>query len=359
MKNFVAVTILSTLFAASAALAQFGADPNIVSPVAMSTKPPAGLKQLPYRFVDQPQPMSGQKFGNVSAVALTPKGNLLVYNRNAAMMMVEYDPSGKFIRTFNPNIAINTHGMRVDRHGNIWVTDSFLNVVWKLKPNGEPAMAVGARGEVAKWDDTKWNGMFNQPMDIAFDKDDNFYVVQGHGGTSSPGACTWCATYNNIVPPVTQGSDPRVFKFDKNGKYVSSLALPHADGTYGTIHSAIVTTKGELWVTDRQLGKIIVLDTNLKRLREISQPNLTSGLFMDAKGTIWLSSGMDGLIFQLDAVGKMIGYHGNPGRDNPNAQAAGRSDLIGESHYLAVTPDQKTIYIADSINGKVLRLERN
>jgi DNA-binding beta-propeller fold protein YncE len=68
---------------------------------------------------------------------------------------------------------------------------------------------------------------------------------------------------------------------------------------------------------------------------------------------------MDGLIFQLDADGKMIGYHGNPGRDNPNAPAAGRSDLIGESHYLAVTPDQKTIYIADSINGKVLRLERN
>ena len=102
-----------------------------------------------------------------------------------------------------------------------------------------------------------------------------------------------------------------------------------------------------------------MLDTNLNRLREISQPNLTSGLFEDAKGTIWLSSGMDGLIFQLDAVGKMIGYHGNPGRDNPNAQAAGRSDLIGESHYLAVTPDQKTIYIADSINGKVLRLERD
>ena len=46
-------------------------------------------------------------------------------------------------------------------------------------------MTLGTRGEVAKWDDAKWNGMFNQPMDVAFDKDDNFYVVQGHGGTSN------------------------------------------------------------------------------------------------------------------------------------------------------------------------------
>jgi hypothetical protein len=35
------------------------------------------------------------------------------------------------------------------------------------------------------------------------------------------------------------------------------------------------------------------------------------------------------------------------------------SDLIGEAHYLTVTPDEKTIYIADSINAKVLRLDHN
>ena len=146
--------------------------------------------------------------------------------------------------------------------------------------------------QVAKWDDAKWNGMFNQPLDVAFDKDDNFYIVQGHGGTSSPPDCTYCSSYNTAKPAVTQGSDPRVFKFDKNAKYLSSRGLPHADGTYPTIHSVIVTPKGELWVTDRQMGKILVLDTNLSPLREIQQPNLTSGLFVDAKGQIWMSSGI-------------------------------------------------------------------
>jgi len=325
-------------------------DPHIVSPTANKDLHPPDAPMLPYHFVPGPVAPAGQKFGDVSAVALTDQGHLLIFDRNPALMMVEYDAKGTFLRTFNPNIAINTHGMRVDSHGNIWALDSFLNVVWKLNLKGEPIMTVGKRGEVGKWDDARWNGMFNQPLDIAFDRDDNFYVVQGHGGTSSPAGCTFCSTYATATPPVTQGSDPRVFKFDKNGNYLSSRALPHADGTYPTIHSVIFTPKGELWVSDRQRNKIMVFDTNLNPIREIQEPNLTSGLLVDAKGNFWMSAGMDGMIMSLNADGKITGWIGKSGRD---------ADGIGEAHYLAVTPDEKTIYIADSINAKVLKLEHN
>ena len=368
MKPFIALGILSILVVTTAlaqdtpAPAQPGQnrrasrnDPHIVPPRATPNLQPPNAPALPYHFVTQPAPMPGQKFGNVSGVALTAEGHLLVFNRNPVMTMLEYDAQGKLLRTFNPNIAINPHALRVDRYGNIWILDAFLNVVWKLKPNGEPLMTVGTRGEVGKWDETKWNGMFNQPMDVAFDKDDNFYVVQGHGGTSSPPDCTYCATYETATPSVTQGSDPRVFKFDKNGKYITSRALPHPDGTYPTIHGVIVTPKGELWVTDRQVRKILVLDTDLKPLREIQQPMLTSGLFVDAKGHIWMSSGMDGMIASLDDEGKIIGWLGKGGRDAEGAT----SNLIGEAHYLVVTPDQKTIYIADTVNAKVLKLEHD
>jgi DNA-binding beta-propeller fold protein YncE len=330
------------------------ADPHIVSPGPTPGNHPPDAPMLPYHFVAKPMPPDGQKFGNVSGVALTARNHLIIFDRNPSLMMAEYDEKGKFVRSFNPNIAVNTHGLRIDSHGNIWALDSFLNVVWKLNAKGEPLMMVGTRGEVGKWDDTKWNGMFNQPMDIAFDKDDNFYVVQGHGGTSAPPDCTFCNTYGKTPIPVTQGSDPRVFKFDKTGKYITSRALPHADGTYPTIHSVIFTPKGELWVTDRQLGKIMVFDTNLNPIREMSEPNLTSGLFVDAKGHYWMSSGMDGMIMSLDENGKITGWIGKGGRSQDDS-----TDLIGEAHYLVVTPDEKTIYIADSVNGKVLKLEHN
>src|SRR5690606_14553673 len=158
----------------------------------------------------------------IGAVALTPEGHLIVFNRNPAIMMVEYDAAGKFVRTFNPNIAVNAHGMRIDRHGNIWVIDSFLNVIWKLNARGEPLLMVGKRGEVGEWQDGAWNGMFNQPLDIAFDADDNFYVVQGHAGTSAPTDCTYCSTYVKAKPKPTQGSDPRIMKFDKTGRFLAS-----------------------------------------------------------------------------------------------------------------------------------------
>jgi DNA-binding beta-propeller fold protein YncE len=329
-------------------------NPHIVTPRPTPGLHPPDAPQLPYHFVTRPEAPNGEQFGNVSDVALTAAGHLLVFNRNPNIMMVEYDAAGKFLRTFNPNIAINTHGMRVDPHGNIWAIDSFLNVIWKLNAKGEPLMVTGKRGEVGAWDDSKWNGMFNQPLDINFDKDDNFYVVQGHGGTSPPPSCIYCATYKTSHPPVPQGSDPRVFKFDKNGHYVTSRALPHADGTYPTIHSVIVTPKGEVWVTDRQLNKILVFDRNLKPIREIQEPNLTSGLFVDAKGQIWMSAGMDGMIMSLDPNGKITGWIGKEGRTTDP-----HSNLIGEAHYLVVTPDEKTIYIADSENAKVVKLEHN
>lgn len=331
-------------------------DPHIVQPGPTPGLHPPSAPMLPYHFVSGPQPPDGKKFGNVSAVALTKQGHLLVFDRNPSMMLLEYDAKDRFLRTFDPNIAINTHGMRVDRYGNIWVLDSFLNVLWKLNAKGEPIRTWGHRGEVGPWDDTKWNGMFNQPLDVAFDRDDNFYVVQGHGGTSPPPSCTYCATYRTAKPSVTQGSDPRVFKFDKDGNYITSRALPHADGTYPTIHSVIVTPKGEVWVTDRQLNKIMVFDTNLNPIKEIVEPNLTSGLFVDAKGHIWMSAGMDGMIMSLDPNGKILGWIGKAGRDK---EAEPQSNLIGEAHYLVVTPDEKTIYIADSVNAKVLKLEHN
>jgi hypothetical protein len=60
---------------------------------------------------------------------------------------------------------------------------------------------------------------------------------------------------------------------------------------------------------------------------------------------------MDGMIMTLDGNGKITGWIGKMGRTPDPA-----SDLIGEAHYLTVAPDQKTVYIADSINAKVVKL---
>ena len=191
----------------------FGPDPaNIPAPTA-PTAPPAGVPMLAFHFGVRPLPPLGQKFGNVAAVAFTPEGHLLVFNRNAQIEMVEYDATGsKVLRVFNPNIAINPHALRIDRSGSIWATDAYWKVLWKLSSKGEVLMMLGKRGENGAWNDAAWNGMFNQPLDIAFDQDDNFYVVQGHGGTSPPEDCSFCTTGGRAAtagPPRRRRSSAR------------------------------------------------------------------------------------------------------------------------------------------------------
>src|SRR5690349_24704073 len=85
----------------------FGPDPaNIPVPTA-ATPPPDGVPMLPFHFGARPIPPLNQKFGNVAAVAFTPDGHLLVFNRNPQIEMIEYDASGTTVlRVFNPNIAV-------------------------------------------------------------------------------------------------------------------------------------------------------------------------------------------------------------------------------------------------------------
>ena len=341
----------------------FGPDPaNIAAPKA-GAAPPADVPMLPFRFGTRPTPPLGLKFGNVAAVAFTPEGHLLVFNRNAAIQMVEYDATGsRVLRVFNPNIAVNPHALRVDRHGNIWATDAYWNVLWKLNPKGEVLMMLGKRGENGAWNDNAWNGMFNQPMDIAFDQDDNFYVVQGHGGTSPPEDCSFCTTYAYAArpdrraaaarPPVVQGSDPRLMKFDSAGRLLASVSLAHPTGPFATTHTVVVSPTGELWVGDRNAKTLLVFDRNLKRLREIQMNYLTCALVVDAQGGLWMGAGMDGMIFKLDWNGNILGWFGKWG-NNPD------SNDIGEAHQLAVSKDLKTIYIADSVLAHVLKVEAN
>jgi sugar lactone lactonase YvrE len=361
-----ALCLAAALLLTGAASAQV-ANPAPVPP--QQPEPPVvtpNAPELPYHFARRPVAPNGEEFGNVAALALRPNGNLIVFNRNPAIMMVEYDPTGtKVLRVFNPNIAMNPHGIRIDRHGNIWIIDSFMNVIWKLNPNGDPIRIFGVRGENAPWDDAKWNGMFNQPLDIAWDKDNNFYVVQSHGGTSPPADCTFCATLDIpqvraakprgvfVRAPAIPGGDPRVMKFDKDGKFLASVNMARSDGMLPVIHSVVIAPTGEVWVADRASAKIVVFDKDLKkRNREIQLPHVTCGFYEDATGQLWLSTGRHGQVLKMGWDGSVQGWFGKAGMVKD-------SNDIGEGHYMAVSKDQKTIWVADSVLAKVHKIERN
>src|ERR1700748_2384903 len=115
MKYFARLFAASLLFSTAVSAQTFlPQQPEPPGPVQIPDS-----SQLPYHFGTQITGANGEQFGNVAAVALRPNGNLLVFNRNPAIMMVEYDPTGtKVLRVFNPNIAMNPHALRVEPHRN-------------------------------------------------------------------------------------------------------------------------------------------------------------------------------------------------------------------------------------------------
>ncbi len=79
---------------------------------------------------------------------------------------MEFDASGKFIRSIADDLFVTAHTVRVDAEDNIWTTDVGAHVVLKLNPEGRVLLALG-RVRIPG-DDVLY---FNQPTDVAFDRE--------------------------------------------------------------------------------------------------------------------------------------------------------------------------------------------
>src|SRR5262249_49761070 len=93
--------------------------------------PPLDYVAVPDEFLLPP----GMNMGSTSAVAINSKGNIFVLARGPDPLM-EFDPSGKFVRAFGHGLFDRPHGLRIDADDNIWATDVATHVVYKLNPDG-------------------------------------------------------------------------------------------------------------------------------------------------------------------------------------------------------------------------------
>jgi len=84
--------------------------------------------------------------------------------------------SGKLLASWGENRFLEPHGLRVDAHDNVWVTDRALQQVFKFSHDGKLLLTIGTE-RVAGVDATH----FDKPTDIAFASDGSFYVSDGYG----------------------------------------------------------------------------------------------------------------------------------------------------------------------------------
>jgi len=222
----------------------------------------------------------GEHFVEPAGVAVNSKGHIYVFHRGKHPLM-EFDSAGKFVRSIADDLFVTAHTLRVDAEDNIWTTDVGAHVVLKLSPEGRVLLALGRMRMPG--DDVLH---FNQPTDVAFDRDGNLYVTDGEGNS-------------------------RVLKFDKYGNVLLGWGMKGSGpGQFDLPHS--IAIDGDLvYVGDRENARIQVFDRDGRFLREwkLGHP---FGLCIAPDHSIYMCDAIAGHILKIDREGKVVGVIAGP-----------------------------------------------
>lgn len=312
-----AIVVLALLVCGVPALAQRPSDPALLVP---ESAPEFGYVLAP-AAVTLP---AGMTMGAAASVAFDANGHLIVLTRGDKSFF-EFDRDGNFVRAFGDKLFTRSHGLRIDRDGNLWATDVGGHVVVKLNRDGQTLLTLGTRGEAGEWNEAAGSRKLNQPNDVVIGRNGDIFVVQGH----TPGP----------------NGDPRVLKFRKDGTFLKSWGgKGTGPGQFQVAHGIAIDAKGLLWVADRENQRLQIFRQDGTFVRELKYKGLPCGLDIGRK-YIYMVNGFAGQLVQMDLKGRVLGAMGKPGK-GPGE--------FGEAHMIAVN-DRDEIYVADAGNGALFK----
>ena len=120
----------------------------LMAPIAAPTWAEDNVPQIPFDSVPNIIKLpADMHLGEATGVAVNSKGNIFVYSRsgsstgpaygNAASQLLEFDPTGKFVREIGHNLYAWSfaHTVRIDKDDNIWATDKGSAPGQKVPPS--------------------------------------------------------------------------------------------------------------------------------------------------------------------------------------------------------------------------------
>jgi streptogramin lyase len=229
----------------------------------------------PYREVDNHFSLpEGRKWGQVPTADIDSKGHIWVLDRcgdrNCTDSMLdpvlEFEASGKLIKSFGRGLFVFPHGIFVDKEDNIWTTDGQGakgkgQQVIKFDQDGKVLMRLGTAGVSGEGPDT-----FNKPSDVAVAPNGDIFVADGHGGDDT---------------------NARIVKFTKDGKFIKAWGRKGTGPSeFDAPHSLAFDSQGRLFVADRGNNRIQIFDQDGKFLDQWKQFSRPTGVFIDKHDTL-------------------------------------------------------------------------
>jgi len=264
--------------------------PTLVAAIVLATNlstEQAGAQIADKPAIDLPNPYAaGVKFGQLpegrqwgGVIAATPDrdgksiwafercGGSSCLNSDLAAVL-EFDPSGKLVKSFGAGMFVFPHGIAVDKDGNVYVADAdgkngkgHQGV--KFSPEGKVLLTLGKAGMPGDGPD-----YFNRPSGVVVAPDGTIFVADGHGGDSNA----------------------RIVKFSADGKFIKAWGKKGASpGEFNEPHGIALDSSGRVFVADRANSRIQIFDRDGKFLAEWRQFGRPSGIFIDKNDVIYVA----------------------------------------------------------------------
>jgi hypothetical protein len=310
--------------------------------------------------------------GEVAGVATNSRGNILIYTRtghpyatlgdsrtfyHAGSRLFEFTASGAFVRELGQDLyGFNAaQGLRVDPQDNVWAIDVGSSQIVKFDTAGNvqlvlgrkpesigvraaagrgappaesgPATAVpaapgGARGgrgdtpaaggappQAAQAAAARGGGRgagagaqgsaFSRPTDVAWDRSGNIFIADGIG------------------------TNNRVAKFDKDGKFLKSWGQTGSEnGQFNGVRSVATDAQGNLYVADAGNNRIQVFDGEGNFKSQITGIGSPQAICISRGATQYIYSAhsgdpdgmVDATIYKIGLDGKVLGKFGSAGK---------------------------------------------
>lgn len=256
----------------------------------------------PYRLVPNWGALpNGATWGEVPGMAIDASGKIYAFHRSEPPV-VELDRDGKVLKMWGEKMFAWPHGIRVDRFGNLWITDGQARngigqQVFKYGPDGTLLLTLGTKGVRGEGPDT-----FAGPCDVAVAANGDIFVADGHVNS-------------------------RIVKFDKTGKFIKAWGRKgDGPGEFNLPHTLVIDSRGRVLVGDRSNNRIQIFDQDGTYLDQWTQFGTPSGMYItpddslyvvdyNVKKGVFIGSAKDGSVkYKLDdavAEGVAVDAAGN------------------------------------------------
>jgi len=263
----------------------------------------------------------GEKWGTMTAVDVDARGTVYALQRGDPAKVMVFDATGKFLRSWGEGMFEQAHGLRVDRQGNVWVTDRASHQVLKFSSEGKVLMALGKKGVAG---DNNSTDALNGPSDIVIAPNGDLFVSDG------------------------ESTNTRVVHYSKDGKFLKFWGTKGAGpGQLDVPHSIAMDSKGWLYVANRANKRIEVFDSDGKYLDQITNAGTPYGLCMTKDDVLYVVDGTQGKLPSEDLT--II--------DTTDKSILGHFDGLLGPHMVSVNA-RGDIYVAEVRGTAVLKFIR-